>query len=165
MQRKNLGAAVLLLLGCHPAMHSAASTEARDEDPVIQLLTTSCFGTCPEYLVRIFPDGRVTYVGLANVKLIGPASSTITVTALSELVRQFQAANFFAFEDSYDTGASDAPWTLLKYWRDGQSKEVGRQQVKGAGPPALVQLERSVEDAVKIERWIGQPKRRSEDHD
>jgi hypothetical protein len=158
-------AIAVCLAACHPRAASETVLAPRSDDPVIALETTPCFGTCPEYLLQIYGDGEVRYVGMRNTATVGVRQDWLDRSALQTLVRSFEDARFDALEDAYEAAVSDLPRTVLTFRHGGRTKTVSRMHLEGIAPPELLALERSIEDAVHIERWIGREQRASQDSD
>lgn len=61
----------------------------------VKLERTGCLGTCPAYSVSIAGDGRVDWVGHANVAAVGRRQGRVTRAELEELVKRLDRARFF----------------------------------------------------------------------
>jgi hypothetical protein len=153
------------LAACHPKAANATGLRPRPEDPVILLRTTPCFGTCPEFTLLIYEDGEVRYVGFRNTAIIGVRQDWLDRGALQRLIQSFEDAGFDALEDEYERAASDVPRSGLTFRQGTRTKTVSRMHLEGIAPAKLVALERSVEDAVRRERWLGPEVRSNDDSD
>jgi hypothetical protein len=61
----------------------------------IVLERTSCFGTCPSYIVTLDGDGNVVYQGREFVRVTGEHRTKIDPAKVDDLVREFQRIGFF----------------------------------------------------------------------
>jgi len=121
----------------------------------IQLSRTACYGTCPVYSVTIRGDGSVHFSGQRYVLIPGEHDAHIDPAAVRDLVRQFEAANFFAAGDRYVATVTDNPTYTLTLTVAGKSKTVTDYVGEQVGMPlVIVDLENAVDDAAGTERWI-----------
>ena len=97
-----------------------------------QLERTRCFGSCPSYTVSIAGDGAVRYDGRALVLIPGHHTAQISPDAVTELIHQFQTANFLcAFRISQRLDRLTDPDALAAHQWQGQDRgrllRVGRR--------------------------------------
>jgi hypothetical protein len=130
---------------------------------VITLQRTVCYGTCPEYKLTIFSDGRVLYEGISSVKTKGKAWGRITPAELEELILEFQNINYFDLDDSYTPGTkvcpqsmTDMPAATTSLTRNGKSKTVIHYHGCRGLPvlDLLTQLENKIDEAVSVNKWV-----------
>jgi len=130
---------------------------------VITLQRTVCYGTCPEYKVTIFADGRVLYEGVSSVKTKGQAWGRISRQKLEDLILEFQNIYYFNLNDSYTPGTKACPQSMTDMpaattslsW-NGKSKTIvhyhgcrGLQVLD-----LLTQLENKIDEAVNVNKWV-----------
>ena len=84
------------------APSSGAAIAPHAQCPLATLRRTTCFGTCPEYDLTIYKDGRVEYLGWRWVKACGRHTAVLTPTAVAALEAAFAQASYFALDDAYD---------------------------------------------------------------
>jgi hypothetical protein len=155
----------VILVGLMPAFHSAdAFASARRPTIVITLARSVCFGTCPNYKLTIYSDGKVSYEGIRFVKKVGKASGRISRAQLDELVMEFTNIYYFNLPDSFQPGdktcpeaATDMPSaTTSLTWR-GRSKKITHYY--GCSGPStlelLTNLEKKIDETVNVEKWTG----------
>lgn len=96
--------AALLLGGCWTGAETAAvlpvvtGRSATSPEPLrlrVKLERTGCLGMCPAYSVAISGDGRVDWIGTANVAAEGRRQGRVTRGELEELSRRLDRARFF----------------------------------------------------------------------
>ncbi|NBW06904.1 MAG: hypothetical protein EBR82_02630 [Caulobacteraceae bacterium] len=122
----------------------------------ITLERTSCFGTCPAYVVVIHGDGAVDYCGRAFVKATGWRRSRIEPAKVEALLRQFRDADFFSLNDSYVAPITDNPSYVVGVEVGSQRKKVEDYVGDQAGMPASVtRLEDAIDAAANTAQWIG----------
>jgi hypothetical protein len=131
--------------------------------PVITLQRTVCYGTCPEYKLTIFADGRVLYEGISYVKKEGKAWGRITRRQLEELILEFNKINYFSLADSYTPGTkvcpqsmTDMPAATTSLTRNGKSKTIVHYHgCRGLSVmDQLTQLENKIDEAVNVNKWV-----------
>jgi hypothetical protein len=86
--------AILLVL---TIVHSKPIAAA-DEQPVINIERGHC-EECWVYDLRLYPDGRIVYVGKHNVDLIGERAIQAAPEEVSAIVRELQELDFFSLSD------------------------------------------------------------------
>jgi hypothetical protein len=122
------------------------------ETPVrITLERTSCFGSCPVYSVSIDGDGTVTYEGRQFVRVAGRQTSQISRAAVDALLEEFRRIDFFSLQDQYTAPVTDHPTTYVTFRHGKRTKRI--RDYVGA-PKALRDLERHIDEAAGVQRWI-----------
>ena len=76
---------------------------------VIQLSKNTCYGTCPEYAVTIYGDGRVIYLGKQYVSVKGEREYFIPTARVDTLVDLFYEYGFFSWQDEYSLYPTNNP--------------------------------------------------------
>jgi hypothetical protein len=131
--------------------------------PVITLERTPCFGSCPNYKLEIFADGRVVYEGKDSVKRKGRVQGRIPKAAVQQLVREFNRINYMRLDDEYTSEGPNCP----EYWTDSASAITslnwkGRQKTihhyygcRGARVlDQLTALENKIDKVANTKRWV-----------
>jgi len=130
---------------------------------VITLQRTVCYGTCPEYKLTIFADGRVLYEGISYVKKEGKAWGRITRRQLETLILEFNKINYFSLADSYTPGTkvcpqsmTDMPAATTSLTRNGKSKTIVHYHgCRGLSVmDQLTQLENKIDEVVNVNKWV-----------
>ncbi|MBO2010693.1 DUF6438 domain-containing protein [Hymenobacter negativus] len=112
-----------------------APTEA---GPVITFERTPCFGTCPSYTALVYADGRVAYEGRRFVSMEGKKDLKLPAATVADLLRQAKESRFETFENSYSSGVTDVPSTIVAIRQpDGIFKKV---TVEGNAPENVREL-------------------------
>jgi hypothetical protein len=119
--------------------------------------TGACPGKCPAYSVEVDVDGGVAYVGVVNVKTIGPATGHVGPESLQQLRGLMAKARQTKFPaDRCACGCvANAPTVKLTTWDKAAPKTVAYDEGCERTPHAIRVLEAGVDDLVAIEQWIG----------
>jgi hypothetical protein len=119
----------------------------------ITLERSACYGRCPAYGVRIFPDGRVDFRGQYWV-CTRTAQATLTPEALKALNAAVAKANVWKLKDEYTSPITDSPTTLVEVVQNGKRKRI-RDYPSCSGTPELCTLEKEIDLLAGTEAWIG----------
>ena len=99
--------------------------QAAAQDPVIVFSRTPCLGTCPHFTARLFADGRVQYEGFRYAPVEGQQDTKMDPATVRGLLRESELIGFQKMENSYVSGATDLPATILTItYPDGSTKTV-----------------------------------------
>jgi ankyrin repeat protein len=146
--------ACLAILGSCEAQTTFPSIADR-ESIRISLKRTACEGTCPVYRVQIAGDGRVDYMGVSNVAVIGAHNDYITPHDVDTLLKIFKDANFFSMADKYAIGATDLPTYETSLSLKGITKRVIDYGGNEVGmPQAMTGLENAVDRIGDTAKWV-----------
>jgi hypothetical protein len=154
-----------------PSRDSAATTvtaktktttnAARQDNAVITLERTPCFGQCPVYRVTLKGDGTVVFEGKANVDSTGRRVGRVSSDNVKTLVRFADAIGYFSFADSYATGQgcapyiADMPHAITSIALTARMKRVDADHGCAAVPRRLSELEAKIDQTSESWRWIG----------
>ena len=117
----------------------------------ISLSRTACFGTCPEYSVRLTDDGTVTYNGRKFVRLDGVHTWKIDPAAVRALADDMVKDGFFDLQNSYTSRMTDHPTVYTTLLIDGRYKAVSDYIT---GPPELKAIERRIDIVAGTKRFV-----------
>ena len=141
---------VILLMTLALQLSCASPRVGKEEDKVITMEKTECYGTCPVYLLEIYENGTVTLDARRFMDMEGMHFAKLSKEDLNQLIARFVEADFFAFEDSYDSEVSDLPTTYIRFRWEGKSKKI--KDYVGA-PDSLKQLESLIHALVGELEW------------
>lgn len=142
-------AVLMVLLVLAGGLPACRATRAAPEK-LVQLERTACMGPCPVDQLTVYTDGRLEYEGGAHAPRLGLYAGRLSVVERQQLVAKFEAANFFAFQDSYVAPVSDLPTQYLTYWQGDRTKRI--RDYAGA-PAALKELEAELIKLIEADRW------------
>jgi len=137
---------ILLTISCA----SNKKTGEQSSEVLIKMEKTSCRGVCPVYSLSVFSDGKLEYSGQENVDMVGEYTSQLKNGELQSLIKAFEDANYFEFEDKYTGMVRDLPTTYLMYRKGDREKRI--KDYAGA-PKTLKQLEEKVESLINANDW------------
>ncbi|PYS11860.1 MAG: hypothetical protein DMG15_16315 [Acidobacteria bacterium] len=132
----------------NPAPFPAITRQNQDG---IALERMTCEGSCPWYLLEIDSSGAVSFKeGPAQNRGEG-RKSTITTDQFRDLVGRFEAIHFFELNDLYHPTGTDIPPVHIRLTVNGKTKSITHSDIT---PPGLEELERTIERATNIHRWL-----------
>ena len=137
--------AILWILVCCLFYYCSGPRIISDEDVLIGLKRTACYGYCPVYTIKIDKNGKGLFEGVENVEKIGRFRFLLSQDELMEIEIAFQEVDFFQLKKIYDAQVSDLPTTYISYNKDGNRKKI--MDYYGA-PEKLRTLENNIETLV-----------------
>ena len=141
--------------GCD--LHRPGAVALVASHPLARLERTICFGWCPEYVVEIDSDGKLTYRGGDNVMTVGLATGHLSADQLKSLreatARARQAE--MPHEECACGCMTDVLFVELTTWDNGVARTISYDQGCKRAPDAIRGLEKEIDRVVGIERWIG----------
>jgi len=145
--------AALAIVSCAPTSAPAAET---NEDVVITLSRSSCFGFCPAYTVSITSDGLVTYEGGGDyVHVKGRQTARVSPEDVQRLVARFDEIGFDSLRDEYRAGVTDVPTYVVSIERNGRVKRVLDYFGLDVGMPRAVrELQDEIDRVAGTDRWV-----------
>ena len=124
------------------------------------LYRSPCYASCPVYLVRVTPEGRVTYDGRQLVSTLGPHTARISPQRVAALLHELDAAGYFRLADRYRPNepvcgryVPDAPTVITAARLGARLKRIEHDHGCGNAPQALTVLERRIDEALGTGRW------------
>ena len=122
-----------------------------NEDVMIEIRTTPCFGRCPVYEMSIDGMGMVTFTGERDVKKVGAYQKQLTAEETNKLFAAFEDSDYWAFEDEYSANVTDLPSTYLTYKHGEKAKKI---RLYYNVPDSLANLSKMVKEiATSDEGW------------
>lgn len=110
-----------------------------DPDQVeISLSKGACFGTCPVYTLNVFPGGKCEFIGKLNTSKKGTHVKQLDKNAYKSLLKAFEDANYFSFQDMYESEIADLPSVAMSFR---QGKNVKTVVGKRERPEAVHKLQ------------------------
>lgn len=123
----------------------------------ISIERTACYGTCPQFTLRIAADGKVVYDGKRFVMRRGVAERHLRSAEVDRLRRAVDDAGFAKLETHCCDciTRTDAPWTLIDIAdRDGV-RAIRHYHGCSSAPKSLSILEESIISLSGADKWIG----------
>ena len=128
-----------------------------ENNVVITIQRSSCYGYCPVYSAQIHADGEVVYVGKSDVKEVGERRFKISQEKVQQLIKAFEQVDYFSLKDRYDTGengmtVTDLPTTTTSICLDGKKKRVVNYY---GAPKKLAELEHKIDVIAGLQDLLG----------
>lgn len=129
--------AIITIIGCQP-------TQATNNDTLITLQKTACYGKCPIYKATITADGTIHYTGEKFTPYTGAITTKLAKKQLQYIVQQFEAVQFDTYSNEYaNYKISDIPSIIISY----KGKMI---TMRGSNLPSkLVDLTSETEKAIE----------------
>ncbi|MES2299135.1 MAG: ankyrin repeat domain-containing protein [Pseudomonadota bacterium] len=134
----------------HQPMPHAASNNI-----LISLERSSCLGTCPNYRVEVYGDGRLVYVGTDHVAVRGRHSYRVAPGAVDQLLGTMREGDIWSMRPSYAGSITDVPVYRLTMNLGGTVHRVIDYAGPMVGMPAAVRrVESAVDLAANTQLWL-----------
>jgi hypothetical protein len=148
-----------LLSGCITFVKKNGTDEppppVAQEEIIIKLERTACFGTCPVYSVTIDEEGTVIYEGVDHVQTKGTKVTTISADAVNQLISEFEKADYYSLNDSYTNfNVSDMPSANTLISIGDRTKAIKHYHGDRSAPEKLTELENKIDEIVNSAQWI-----------
>jgi hypothetical protein len=115
----------------------------------ITLRRLGCLGSCPDYEVTIWGNGRVRYQGHAYVRVKGVRERTIPLPNVQKLVRRLQDEHFFQWDET-DLVCLDFPEVHITASAGAQRKHV----LEGCNKPGkILAIAHEIDRISETARW------------
>lgn len=128
-----------------------------DRQEILQLDRGQCATddeTCPSYLVTVFDDGLVIYLGVEDVTEIGVRTGTVDAESVATLADEMAEAGYFEWDAEYGDADSDSPVIATSLLWDEQYHEIIRHVDASTAPEALIALEDKIDELVNVAQWV-----------
>ena len=123
----------------------------RRPDDFVEMGRSGCYGACPQYVVRIYRDGRIEWDGFGYVHSRGPRKRTVGPGDIEELFTLFETEEFWSLCADYSQSVTDSAAVGLTVEIGGRTKSVSNYA--DSAPPAFGELEWAVDEAADTHRW------------
>ncbi len=137
--------------GKAPQPEVVKQAEPASPAPLLSLKRTPCFGRCPVYTVELFADGRLHFVGDANVRERGEHEGKLTAEQLAAVTARIDASDFAKWKTSYEKHTvSDLPGAVLTW----NGKTIRHYHGDESAPVDLMALETELDALLGTSVWI-----------
>jgi len=131
--------------------------ESSNDEPSISEISierTFCYeNSCAAYTLTLFNDGRVEYLGVANVEHLGLRRGTMEPYHFQKLARTAVGIGFFDLKNRYLCGLTDHPTVYVAITRAGERKIIQHYAPSVNGPASLRLLEVAIDEVTEDVRW------------
>jgi len=122
------------------------------ETDSVELIRSGCEGACPEYSVRIFRNGDVSWRGRSFVAHRGRRQASISRESALAVLMRFRETDVWNLCGSYDAMISDVPGFTVVV-RIGEQTKTIRNRAQGA-PDWYSELVGELDLAAGTQRWL-----------
>lgn len=134
---------------------SAIGIALFDDDTVVKLERTRCYGWCPAYEVSLFGSGRVVFHGRAFVCEQAPADRFVDRTTIAKLVNGLTVAGFQGMPNFLNEDATDAHTARITLKRGDVQHTVEHYHGDMAAPRLLDWIENCIDEVANTSMWLG----------
>jgi (2Fe-2S) ferredoxin len=135
-----------------------------DEDTLVKIETSGCYGECPIFIVIVKKNGELTYEGLKHVHVKGIKSAVLSKEAVSSIEAELVESKFFKMQSKLHSGswncfvsATDHSYILIEASIKNRKKAVSTytgcdsEQVN-----KIIDLATYIGKVTEISRWVNQ---------
>jgi len=138
------------LPGAHRALPDVPLDKVR-----IALDRSGCFGTCPDYHVELFGDGRAVFTGNAFTAVRGSHAYAVEPAKVAALVERLRSSDVWSARTVYRAGVTDNPTYTLRIQLGKTVREIEDYVGAWVGmPPAIEEFEDAVDAAAGSSDFI-----------
>lgn len=116
----------------------------------IEFQKGACFGSCPVFKMVIYQGGLATYEGQRFTDRMGLHAKQLDGETYKELVKAFDAANIWNFQNTYKAQVPDLPTVTITYYKDDNVKTI---KGKDGRPDKVVELEKMLNKVAESGGW------------
>lgn len=146
--------ALLLLAACSASQPAWIGRDVSDCSVSIQ--RTTCFGTCPVYVMTILGNGKVEFEGGRFVESVGNHTTEIPVDSVRALIHQIDTCGWFELKDAYkEYSMTDAPGVRTVVTIGKRTKTIEHYTGDMTAPAILKIIERRIDEIGKAATFIG----------
>jgi len=112
---------------------------------------TTCYGTCPAYMVVFAKDGTVRYEGGRYAARTNKWTGTISPARFADVAKFIADAGFADWETKYRKNITDHPTVFTMVAANGGRKVISNYAE--AGPGKLQQVEQRLTELLAAVKW------------
>jgi Domain of unknown function (DUF6438) len=124
-----------------------------ENELLVSLQRTPCFGQCPVFKIELFSDGKVVYEGKTFSKRVGSYRATATPEFIKAIQQKAADIKYLSLDTKYPKGESmitDIP-TTISFVRTGSENKMIRNNYDA--PPELLEFEHWLELQFENLKW------------
>ncbi len=112
---------------------------------------TPCYGTCPQYSIKIYKSGLVIYEGKRFVNKEGKHKAFLSNNKLLEIDKYAIELGYYELKDRYEDNVTDLPSCTTRLNGSKADKSVFHY---GTAPEALVKFEKYLDGLFAKKEWV-----------
>jgi hypothetical protein len=137
-----------------PQSHRAVPEVPPDKVRIV-LERSSCFGTCPDYRVELFGDGRAVFNGNAFTVVRGRHNYSVQPAKVAALVERLRSSDIWSVRSEYRAPITDNPTYKLRIQLGKAVHEIEDYAGEWVGMPAAIEeFEVAVDEAAHSREFI-----------
>lgn len=116
----------------------------------VRMERTPCVSRCKSYVIEIYPDGKVYYKGIKNVKNLGEFYTEISNDELSVLKSKIKSIHYFDLQERYPlepVSNANLPVTYTEVKLDSQVHKIINQNEMT--PVVLSEFENMIDNLIE----------------
>jgi len=126
--------------------------EPIQEEMVLNMVTSPCYGKCPVYNLKIYNTQKATIKGTSNFKWLGTYEKMLSDEEYSSIIAEFEESNFYAFDSIYPSEVADFPSVTISF-KDKDQASFHTVLGKFERPEELIALEKLLENIAISDGW------------
>lgn len=121
------------------------------KDDYVEMSRSGCYGSCPEYTVKVRADGKVAWDGGSYVEAKGKQESSIDSKAARDLLERFRSKDFWSYCRDYSRSVTDMSGSSVTVRLGGKIRKIS--DYADSSPQALRDLLLDVDRVADSHRW------------
>ena len=137
---------------CPVAEMATPPATALVAEDFVELRRSSCYGTCPDYTLRIHADGKVRWEGRRFVQSIGENTATIAPEKARALIEKFRTDRVWSLCGDYSIAVTDSVTYTTTIHIGIREKKIS--EYAESAPDWFHALENEIDTVADAEQWI-----------
>jgi Domain of unknown function (DUF6438) len=124
-----------------------------ENELMVSLQRTPCFGRCPVFKIELYEDGKVVYEGRAFSTRLGTHKAVASTELMKAILQKANDIKYLTFNGKYPKGESmitDIPTTISYVKLGSESKMIYNNY---DAPTELLEFERWLESQFESLKW------------
>ncbi len=149
---------MVLMTLANSTIASPSSRDIADDKTLVMTMSRStCFGTCPDYTVRLYEDGTLEYEGRRFVKMKGSRKKTLDSATVQRVQQALVDSGIQQLEADCCScqESTDNPTVVITMITDTQRKTVDHYHGCTKAPAWLGKLEDRLDSLLGTDEFVG----------
>jgi len=152
----------ILIIGTFIIVSCSTLPSTIDDDTLVKLERTACFGECPVYTLVIKKDGRVEYEGHEYVFVKGRQTSILKKESVENIEAELVNSKFLKMKSQLDAGsfgcfivATDHSYIIIEGSLEKRKKAVSTYLgCNSKQVDAVIELAKYIDDVAGTSKWV-----------